>query len=114
MDCVKFLKSITAYKELVKKEEKPVKKATEEEKQEALKLKDEANAVFGKGNYEKALEIYTKAADLDPENGVIFSNISACYFNLREFEKALENAQLSKGLKPDWPKAHFREAEAFF
>jgi hypothetical protein len=33
---------------------------------------------------------------------------------MQEFEKALENAQTAKALKPNWAKSHFREAEAFF
>jgi hypothetical protein len=51
---------------------------------------------------------------LNPHNEVFFSNRSACHFNKKDYKKALEDAAVAKSLKPDWPKAHFREGEAFF
>jgi hypothetical protein len=48
MECVKFLKEITAHKELVKKVDTREIEVTDEDKKAAIQLKEEGNTLFGK------------------------------------------------------------------
>lgn len=44
-------------------------------------LKDEGNKMFSAGHFKEAVDLYTKALELDPQNKVLFSNRS--FANLR-------------------------------
>lgn len=69
-----------------------------------MDLKDKGNAALSAGNYEQAIGYYTQAIELDPNNHVLFSNRSAAYAKQGKYEKALEDAEKTVSLKPDWPK----------
>jgi len=69
-----------------------------------LDLKDKGNAALGAGNYEQAIEHYTEAIKLDPNNHVLFSNRSAAYAKQGKYLNALEDAEKTVSIKPDWPK----------
>jgi len=56
------------------------------------------------GNYEQPIEHYTQAIVLDPNNHVLFSNRSAAYAKQGKYHKALEDAEKTVSIKPDWPK----------
>jgi len=70
----------------------------------ALDLKDKGNAALAIGNYEQAIEHYTQAIELDPNNHVLFSNRSAAFAKQGKYQNALEDAEKTVSLKPDWPK----------
>lgn len=44
-------------------------------------LKDEGNKMFSAGHFKEAVDLYTKAIEIDPNNKVLFSNRS--FANLR-------------------------------
>jgi Tfp pilus assembly protein PilF len=44
-------------------------------------LKDEGNKMFSAGHFKEAVDLYTRALDIDPTNKVLFSNRS--FANLR-------------------------------
>jgi len=69
-----------------------------------LDLKDKGNAALSAGNYEQAVELYTQAIALDPKNHVLFSNRSAAYAKQGKYANALEDAEKTVSIKPDWPK----------
>lgn len=67
-------------------------------------LKEKGNAALQQGNYKEAVKCYTDAIALDPSNHVLFSNRSAAYAKDNQFELALEDAEKTVKLKPDWGK----------
>ena len=71
---------------------------------QAEQLKREGNAVLQEGNMEEAIRLYSAAIVLDPNNPILYSNRSAAYAKIREYEKALEDAEKTVALKPDWTK----------
>ena len=55
---------------------------------------------------------YTKAIDYDPTNHTNYSNRSAAYCNLEQYELALKDAEKCVQIAPDWVKGHFRKGKA--
>jgi stress-induced-phosphoprotein 1 len=72
------------------------------------------NAAFSAGNFPEAVEHFTAAIAADPSNHVLFSNRSAAYASLGQFEPALEDAKQVVELKADWPKGYSRLGAAHF
>ncbi|WEJ93453.1 Serine/threonine-protein phosphatase 5 [Yamadazyma tenuis] len=82
----------------------------------AENLKGKGNAAFASKEYNTAIEHYTAAIELDPQNGVLFSNRAMSYLKLEDFHKALQDCDKGLALVSD-PKAtqklYFRKASAF-
>jgi len=53
---------------------------------------------------EEAIRLYSEAIRLDPDNHILYSNRSAAYARVQEYEKALEDAEKTVTLNPDWAK----------
>lgn len=49
---------------------------------------------------------------MDDKNHVLYSNRSAAYAKADKFAQALEDAEKTVSLKPDWAKGHSRKASA--
>ena len=81
--------------------------------QEALKFKALGNAEFKLKNFEKAIEHYTKAIELDDTNHVFFSNRSGCYTSLKKWSESLQDAEKCIQVKPDWHKGYIRKAQVY-
>lgn len=75
-------------------------------------MKGQGNAAFSAGNYEESIKHFSVAIELDPENHILWSNRSASYASLRQFEQALDDADRSVSLKGDWSKGHGRRGAA--
>lgn len=71
---------------------------------QAEQLKRQGNSALQEGNMEEAIQLYSEAIRLDPDNHILYSNRSAAYAKLQEYEKALEDAEKTVKLKPDWAK----------
>ena len=81
-----------------KEEEEAKKKAQEEAKHppgfsEAEKKKNEGNAHYKKKDFEKAIELYTEAIEICPEEIIYYSNLAAVYIEMKEFDKAIEECE---------------------
>lgn len=76
------------------------------------KLKAEGNAAFSAKDFDKAIELFTQAIEVDPSNHVLFSNRSACYASIKDFDGALKDAVKCIEIKPDWAKGHTRKGAA--
>jgi tetratricopeptide (TPR) repeat protein len=70
----------------------------------AESMKEKGNEEFKKGNYEKAIEFYTYATEMDPKNHTFFTNRSLCYAQMKKWDKSLRDAEKSVQLKGDWEK----------
>jgi stress-induced-phosphoprotein 1 len=62
----------------------------------------------------KNSEKFSQAIELDPTNHVLYSNRSGSYASLKQFDKALEDANKVIEIKPDWPKGYTRKAAAAY
>lgn len=71
-------------------------------------LKKQGNQAFAAKEYQKAIQSYTDAIDLDSENYTLYSNRSACFCALGKYEQAAADARKVIQLKPDWVRGHTR------
>ena len=60
---------------------------------DANALKDAGNKAFSAKNYDKAIELFTKAIDLDSKNHILYSNRSAAHAGKKNWQAALEDAE---------------------
>ncbi|THG14679.1 hsp70-Hsp90 organizing protein 1 [Camellia sinensis] len=74
----------------------------------ADEAKAKGNAAFAAGNFTEAVDHFTGAISLAPDNHVLYSNRSAAYASLNQFSLALSDALSTVGIKPDWSKAYSR------
>ncbi|PGH08686.1 hypothetical protein AJ80_07807 [Polytolypa hystricis UAMH7299] len=75
-------------------------------------LKAEGNKAFAAKDFNLAVEKFTEAIALDPSNHVLYSNRSGAYASLKDFQNALEDANKTTELKPDWVKGWGRKGAA--
>ncbi|RKO90553.1 hypothetical protein BDK51DRAFT_17541, partial [Blyttiomyces helicus] len=79
---------------------------------QAVDLKTQGNAAFSSGDFKTAIELFSKAIELDPSNHVLYSNRSASYASLKEYQKAADDAEKTVQIKPDWAKGYSRKGAA--
>jgi len=79
---------------------------------EAMKYKDLGNEEFKKGNMGKAIEYYTYATEMDPNNPIFFTNRAAAYAHMGKWDKSLRDADKSVKLNPSWEKGFWRKGNA--
>lgn len=73
-------------------------------------FKQAANTAFLARDYDTAVSFYSEAIMLDPRNGVFYSNRAAAHFQRGNLAEALDDADRSVELRPEWGRAHFRRA----
>jgi len=83
-------------------------------KQKAEEWKTKGNKEYANGNFAEAVKSYTKAIDVDPTNHLYFSNRSAAYAGILNWNKALEDGVKCIEVKSDWAKGYFRKGLAEF
>ena len=74
--------------------------------------KDKGNGLVKEKKYKEALDCYTKAIEIDPNDPILYSNRSAMHLNLSEFDEAITDAEKAISLKPDYAKAYLRKGKA--
>jgi len=75
-------------------------------------LKAEGNKLYAAKDFTGAVEKFTEAIKLEPENHVLYSNRSGAYLSLRDYSHALEDAKKTTEIKPDWSKGWGRVGAA--
>jgi len=81
-------------------------------KQQAEEFKNQGNKEYSNKNYQKAIDLYTKAINLDSSNHVFFSNRSAAYVGNNQLDKALADGDMCIKLNRNWAKGYFRKGNA--
>eukprot|EP01035_Chromulina_nebulosa_P019486 gene19486-25372_t len=84
----------------------------EETKAEVEKHKQLGNSYYSSKQYNEAIIEYTKGIDLDETNQVLWSNRSASYLQIKDYQNALKDAEICRRLDPTWPKGCYRLAAA--
>eukprot|EP00616_Rhizochromulina_sp_CCMP1243_P018820 CAMPEP_0118974498 /NCGR_PEP_ID=MMETSP1173-20130426/12108_1 /TAXON_ID=1034831 /ORGANISM="Rhizochromulina marina cf, Strain CCMP1243" /LENGTH=320 /DNA_ID=CAMNT_0006924249 /DNA_START=14 /DNA_END=976 /DNA_ORIENTATION=- len=74
--------------------------------------KAEGNARFKAKDYRGAIEFYTQAIELDPTQHAYYSNRSACYAGLDQWEQAAEDGASCIRVNKSFIKGYFRLATA--
>lgn len=85
---------------------------TPEAKKKAAEAKSRGDEAFKGKDFHMAVDAYTQAIDLDPTDAALHSNRSLCWIRLGQAEHALTDARACRALRPDWPKACYREGAA--
>nr|KJB82519.1 hypothetical protein B456_013G200300 [Gossypium raimondii] len=85
---------------------------TPETKKKAAEAKSRGDEAFKRKDFHMAVDAYTQAIDLDPTDAALHSNRSLCWIRLGQAEHALADARACRALRPDWPKACYREGAA--
>ncbi|KAG7391512.1 DnaJ (Hsp40), sub C, member 8 [Phytophthora pseudosyringae] len=88
--------------------------AEEDEPQQwAEGFKAQGNELLAAGQLQDAVEMYTRAIELDPDNAVYLSNRSAAYLAMGDARgKALKDAERCVELRPRWWKGYSRKGAA--
>lgn len=92
----------------------------------AEEMKHKGNDAIREGDYDKAIELYSKAIALDKvnlnredgEGYLLYCNRAKAYLaktptNKHQYKWALKDAEMAIQIKPDFAKAHYRAAIAF-
>jgi len=83
-------------------------------KEAANAAKALGNTAFSAGNFAEAAEHFSAAIAADPTDHIFFSNRSACYASLNQFERAVEDAEKCVAMSPKWAKGYSRLGLAKF
>ncbi|THW62237.1 TPR-like protein [Aureobasidium pullulans] len=80
------------------------------------RTKEEGNGYFKTGKYQQAVDTYTSALEIDPQNrgtnSKILQNRALCYTKLKEWQKAIEDCERALKLDPSYTKARKTKAKA--
>ncbi|XP_031629038.1 serine/threonine-protein phosphatase 5 [Contarinia nasturtii] len=85
---------------------------TKEHYPPAENYKNAANIFFKNKEYDKAIEMYTKAIDLDKKNAIYYANRSLAHLRQESFGSALEDGILAVKYDPTYLKGYYRRAAA--
>lgn len=78
----------------------------------ADELKSKGNAALQAEKYDEAIDFYSKAIEIDPNNHILYSNRSAAYAKVGKYDDSLKDAEKTVSIKPDWPKGYSRKGAA--
>lgn len=82
------------------------------DKAAAAASKAKGNGCLTGGDFQGAVDAYTEAIGHDPTDKVFYSNRSAAYASMKNFEKALEDGNKCVELEPSFAKGYGRAGAA--
>ncbi|GIL91320.1 hypothetical protein Vretimale_17737 [Volvox reticuliferus] len=81
---------------------------------EAEAAKDEANKNFKAKHFAAAIEGYTRAIDLNPNNAIYWANRAAAHIKLENYGAAVADAEKATEIDPKYIKGYYRRGDAHF
>ncbi|KAF4125014.1 stress-induced-phosphoprotein 1 [Geosmithia morbida] len=78
----------------------------------ADELKALGNKAIADKNFDEAIDKFTQAIAIQPENHILYSNRSAAHASKKDWDSALSDAIKATEIKPDWPKGWGRKGAA--
>jgi len=85
---------------------------TPEQVEESNKVKDQANKKFQENHFIEAIDLYTKAIELNPLNHILFANRAFAHIRSEGFGAALTDASKAIELEPKYLKGYYRRGTA--
>jgi len=82
--------------------------------EQAEHYKNQGNQMLSSKQYTKAIEFYTKAIELNPNNAIYYCNRAAAYSHMGQHQKAVDDCKSSINLNPNYSKAYGRLGLAYF
>ncbi|XP_041270543.1 small glutamine-rich tetratricopeptide repeat-containing protein beta isoform X3 [Onychostruthus taczanowskii] len=86
----------------------PLSRSLPEGVAKADQLKDEGNNHMKEENYGAAVDCYTRAIELDPNNAVYYCNRAAAQSKLNNFREAIKDCESAIAIDPKYSKAYGR------
>ncbi|KAK3591065.1 hypothetical protein CHS0354_005454 [Potamilus streckersoni] len=84
-----------------------------EQEKESNEIKELGNAEFRQGNYETAVEHYTKALDIFRNSTALWTNRAMAYIRLQKYEEALNDCDWALKVQENCVKAHIHKGKAY-
>lgn len=85
--------------------------------QKLTRTKEEGNSAFKAKDYRRAIDLYTEALAIDPnnkdQNAKILQNRAQAFINLKEYERAIDDCTEALRLDPGYVKAQKMRAKAY-
>lgn len=81
---------------------------TEEQRAEAERLKSDGNDQMKVENFSAAVEFYSKAIAINPQNAVYYCNRAAAYSKLGNYAGAVQDCEQAISIDPNYSKAYGR------
>jgi tetratricopeptide (TPR) repeat protein len=75
-------------------------------------LKNRAKGSVSSKNYPEAIQLYSKAIEVKPNDAILLSNRSMCYLSMGKASEALSDAEQSIVADVGYAKAYFRKGSA--
>lgn len=92
----------------------PVVEVSEEDKAKAEVEKDKANTAFKGKHFIQAIDGYTKAIELNPNNAIYYANRAFANTKLENYGSAVADATKALEIDPKYIKAYYRRGDANF
>lgn len=86
--------------------------STQSNQENAAIKKAEGNKFYSSGDYERAIEFYGQAIELDPTEASYLGNRAAAYLMVRKYSEALADCNKAIELNPNFLKAYIRASKA--
>nr|XP_014425910.1 small glutamine-rich tetratricopeptide repeat-containing protein beta isoform X6 [Pelodiscus sinensis] len=86
----------------------PLSDSLPEDIEKADQLKDEGNNHMKEENYVAAVDCYTQAIELDPNNAVYYCNRAAAQSKLSNYNEAIKDCERAIAIDPKYSKAYGR------
>ncbi|NXU71738.1 SGTB protein, partial [Oreotrochilus melanogaster] len=86
----------------------PLSDSLPEDVEKADQLKDEGNNHMKEENYDAAVDCYTRAIELDPNNAVYYCNRAAAQSKLNKYSEAIKDCKRAIAIDPKYSKAYGR------
>ncbi len=78
----------------------------------AASLKDAGNKLMSDGNFSEAIQAYSSATELDPNNVAFYHNRAAAHYQLNDYYATVLDCNAALCINPDYAKAFTTKAIA--
>jgi len=85
----------------------------EERAKQAAEFKEHGNKLYGEKDFELAIQMYSKAIEMDPTNAIYYGNRAAASFQLNNYSDAIRDCLKSLELDPEYTRARIRAARCY-